>query len=377
MSTLYLHIGTPKTGTSAIQSALYSNMEFLEEQSIIYPDLGFRYDGVSDGRNGHFLISKDNLEGNAYDLAMQRIAELSKKYQKIVLSEENLWRTTECLEQFAKDLKLQGIQMKILVYFRRQDLYLQSQYAQHVKIYMRKTFEEYAETQKLQLDYYHYIQFFVNLVGKENLIVRVYERQQFLNQDLLSDFCAQVGIRGREHLVEEEKNPNESLGGIYLETKRLLNRNAGFQSKGNFVVPYLWEAAANAGKRASFSKNQYFSYEKQMAFLAEFTESNQKIAREFLGREDGVLFRDEILVQEKKAIKSRKYKLIKFLTEKLDMEKWVRQYVKDLDKDKSSLQYTKAQCVDVCGEVILRQQEKIKELEGIIEEMSPGYFENK
>ena len=373
MTTLYLHIGTPKTGTSAIQRTMGRNRAFLETQNISYPDFGLRYLGASNGRNGHFLNEKDDPEGSGYELAFCKIRELNDRCDKIVLSEESLWREPERLPQFFRDLKEIGIQGKIIVYFRRQDLYVQSQYAQHVKTFMKKTFEEYVSSQQLYLDYYNRIQFFEELVGRENLIVRVYERQQFLNQDLVADFFAHVGIRDRERFVEVPY-VNESLSGVYLETKRLLNRNAAFQCRenyrANFAAGYLKRAAAEAGDRASFSKNQYFSYEKQIEFLGRFQESNQKIAREYLGREDGILFYDEIPVPKKKVIKSRKYKLIKFLTETLDMEKFVRQYVKDLDADKSSLQYTKEQCVDVCGEIILMQQKEIEELKKQVSELN-------
>ena len=45
MPTLYLHIGTPKTGTTALQNFLPANEEVLEQHGICYPDFGFRYTG--------------------------------------------------------------------------------------------------------------------------------------------------------------------------------------------------------------------------------------------------------------------------------------------------------------------------------------------
>ena len=46
MPTLYLHIGTPKTGTTALQNFLPANEEVLEQHGICYPDFGFRYTGL-------------------------------------------------------------------------------------------------------------------------------------------------------------------------------------------------------------------------------------------------------------------------------------------------------------------------------------------
>lgn len=58
MATLYLHIGTPKTGTTAIQNFLPLNKSLLNEQGFCYPDFGYRYYGVNRYRNGHFLVHR-------------------------------------------------------------------------------------------------------------------------------------------------------------------------------------------------------------------------------------------------------------------------------------------------------------------------------
>ena len=64
MPTLYLHIGTPKTGTTALQNFLPANEEVLEQHGICYPDFGFRYAGLGVHRNGHFLVT-GNYKGRS------------------------------------------------------------------------------------------------------------------------------------------------------------------------------------------------------------------------------------------------------------------------------------------------------------------------
>ena len=59
MKTLYLHIGTPKTGTSALQSFLLSNSELLESRGACYRQMPWEYPrDASQRRNGHFLIGR-------------------------------------------------------------------------------------------------------------------------------------------------------------------------------------------------------------------------------------------------------------------------------------------------------------------------------
>ena len=53
MSTVYIHVGTPKTGTSAIQVFFTKNRKLLKEKGVCYPDLGFDFPGIkSNSRPG-------------------------------------------------------------------------------------------------------------------------------------------------------------------------------------------------------------------------------------------------------------------------------------------------------------------------------------
>ena len=56
MKTLYLHIGTPKTATTAIQVFCAGNQQVLNSYGYIYPDFGIRYAHVGRHRNAHFLV---------------------------------------------------------------------------------------------------------------------------------------------------------------------------------------------------------------------------------------------------------------------------------------------------------------------------------
>ena len=55
MSTVYIHVGTPKTGTSAIQVFFTKNRKLLKEKGVCYPNLGFDFPGINSNRNAHCL----------------------------------------------------------------------------------------------------------------------------------------------------------------------------------------------------------------------------------------------------------------------------------------------------------------------------------
>lgn len=344
MCTIYLHIGTPKTGTSSIQVALAENLGELNKQGITFPDLGYRYDGIRDQRNGHFLIDVHDESGEDYAGAVEQLKALIPQYEKIILTDESLWNNDRRLPQFVADMKAAGAKVKIVVYFRRQDLYLQSQWAQDVKEFMLEDFDEFMELTEIRVDFYKQSCVLADLVGKENLLIRVYERVQFINHDLVTDFFETVGIVRTEAFVEG-KAENPSLSGIFLETKRLLNRTKEFAVKSSFVVPYLLKIAEKHGEKASFSKNIYFTSEKQREFLRNCEVTNQKLAKEFLNREDGVLFTDMIDLNEESA-----------------QEEEMNRYVDEIKKGAYASKYDVIECVDVLAEVILMQKARMDEL---------------
>ena len=153
---LILHIGTSKTGTSAIQSYCTKNREKLKEFGYEYPRMGFRFKGVSSNRNGHFLCCRimDENGKRRFDeeLAVRsegykKLKESFQNSDKVILSDEHIWNACELkkegLLQVKKRMDEQNIGVKIIVYFRRQDEWMQSAWGQKVKGGLCKSFSEF------------------------------------------------------------------------------------------------------------------------------------------------------------------------------------------------------------------------------------------
>ena len=320
MATVYLHIGHPKTGTTAIQNFLCNNAGALGQHGICFPDFGFRYPKVSFRRNAHFLAAEYDSETHTadfsrpsedYQKAFEQISELAKTYDRILLSEELLWRIGSNDPDFWTNTKADfdrlGLELKVIAYLRRQDLFVQSRYRQRIKTGETFSFYEFLNTiasTAYPLDFYTAAEKICSVVGKENLIIRIYEKGQFQGAEhtLLSDFLDIFGLSITDGFHSEDKAYNLSYEGTYLEMKRFLNalpepvKKASVLS-GSFreihdSVPY---ALGVADRRSLFAPGE------QEAFLAQYLPSNERLAREYLGREDGILFYDpfEELPQEK------------------------------------------------------------------------------
>jgi len=304
MPTLYLHIGMPKTGTSAIQDFLARNREILKKSGYCFPET-ITFPDIGVYRNGHFLIReyyKDKRNGVEADNQLVRnqlenIVKLFEKYTNIILTDEVIWNNTDKVKNFwsylFETLRHNNIQLKVIVFLRRQDLFIQSFWAQIVKQYYTVPFEKYIQIGKYKsftLDYYSNLETISSFIGKENIKLKVYEK----NISSVDEFCDALGLNVTNEFKFAQSPHNTSLSGLCLETKRILNSMPEYSEKNSFILPLLKKIQNEIGQEDKFADSLYFNYEEQIEFLKEFDEGNSMIAKEYLGRENGILFSEPI-----------------------------------------------------------------------------------
>jgi hypothetical protein len=244
---LLLHIGTPKTGTTALQAFLHENRETLAAS-------GFHYATGPHGlREGNHVANALNLGQSSVvyafftkhmDLARRRGA------RTILVSAENfsvmsvvhaMPRREVCTNAIERDRVLietlhalipEGIDTsQIVCYFRRPDRYAESLYSQHVKrgIIFDGTFEEFLPIIRPALLYDQHMRSWSDAFGKENCIVRLYEATR---ADIVRDFMSNVlSIDDISHFEHLENAGNERVSRDVLEFKRLKNRSASFKER--------------------------------------------------------------------------------------------------------------------------------------------------
>lgn len=348
MKTLYLHIGTPKTGTSALQHFFVNNRKLLEEKGVYYPDLGFRFPDIGKHRNAHFLSYKKYIEKKQRDYetekairdeGIQKLDEAFKDHDTILLSDEHIWNEKEMIGQTLPALKShfaeQGVQIKVIVYLRRQDQVIQSFWAQKIKESSAISFEKYMEKEKYQffrLDYATRIQEFVDILGKDNIIVRCYEKQQYQGEQktIMSDFLQILGLKITDEYKNSDKVYNISLEGAYLEVKRLFNTLPQFKSQKNYMMDLLKEQQAlDFQELALERKKMYFSPKAEKEFMQKYEQENIKVAREYFNREDGTLFFED--------------------------------YMEEIQGDNVGTNYSQKELIQICGKMLIRLNEKYEE----------------
>lgn len=299
MKTLHVHIGTPKTGTTALQNFCGENGEALSRRGYCYPRLPFEYPGIPKVRNAHFMIAnlfdengerQEGDEERRFLEGMWEIRRLFSKFDHVILSDEDIWK---CMDSNRKNLweRLKdeadqaGYRIHVVVYLRRQDDLLSSIYNQRIKnrradLY-ESSFEEFSEKIDLniRLRYYEKLKRIADVIGKENLTARRYESRS--GEAIYSDFLDAVGIAERNDFSISQADRNPGLYGNTQEIKRVLNGLPGMEDRKahDFIMEMLL-GFSNVSKQAY--PCQMFSKEEAQEFLKTYEEGNRRVAQEFL-----------------------------------------------------------------------------------------------
>lgn len=310
MTTVYISIGTPKTGTTALQSFMRENEERMKQQGYCYPLMRLGISGIYKNRNAQFLIYRTS-KGSQQERKEQEVQvrakgyaileELARKYPNIVLSDEQIWYRCNQIENFWPDLlenfRKINCRVKVIVYLRRQDQVIQSLWNQLVKMFrkMTKDFKSTLEDHEFDyfpLDYYKQLEEITKYVKKEDLIVRPFERGQFEGEEhsIFSDFFGNIGLKLNDEFTHDTVAKNVGLEGNYIEIKRILNEIPEYRVMNDFMCRPILNASTFESRAGRIGKSSMFTFEEQKAFVKKYEESNRKVAMEYLGREDGVLF---------------------------------------------------------------------------------------
>jgi len=308
MATVYLHIGTMKTGSSALQSFLEENKDLLAKKGYAFPvfkDIGIKSN--FNFRNAHFLVGekdtpKENLE--IKKKAYAKLEKIVKEFDKIILTDEVIWHRVlqgeNDFQRIIEEFKQIGCDVKVIVYLRRQDTMVESMYNQLVKsnqMVTKKFMEHLPNIRKcFPLNYYEHLEKIKSAVGKENLIVRVYEKEQFEGTDhsIYSDFLKVVGLSLTDEFKIQRAAENFGIYGNYIEIKRIINGLPEYKEAQDFMSRPIRAASAYDSEKDLHSNMSLFEPDELKEFMSEFEEINRKVAKEYLGREDGVMFREPV-----------------------------------------------------------------------------------
>lgn len=202
--TLYIHIGAPKTGTTAIQHFLSTNNALLLEKGLFYPMMGRGFYNMQSRVNGFAAIEEEMFK------------EVSERFLKMegvhsmVFSEEIFFvRVFGLLEKLQKVRHLYDFDVKIVVYFRRSVDYICGMWQESVKSGESpsdiETFLRAYTPYKKSIDLIFELG---EILGNDKIIVKTYEKERWVNNNIIDDFLSIFGIKKTPDFISASNKDN-------------------------------------------------------------------------------------------------------------------------------------------------------------------------
>jgi len=335
---LVLHIGQHKTGSKALQSFLAWNRRPLIDAGVFYPAEDHPEHGVQAYAVSQFrLYALARREATAAlwgeDIAggyWQHLARFCVPFdsprgffewlhaearrsdaRQIVVSAEDFFDMHTAHETgFLPELIVAaagrlaalaaefGFEPRIVAYLRRQDHLLGAHYVQYIKGSADHVacFDEFARAFAPRLDARGVLRLWADAFGPDRVSVRLYERAA-LPGGIVPDFFENVlGIAAPDGCTEppvDVESVNRSLGRDHVEFIRILNRRSTVGAS-VFAREAVLEAALHedAPPAGTTGVTAWLSPADRRALLAAHDAGNAEVARDYLNRADGRLFRE-------------------------------------------------------------------------------------
>ncbi len=315
MKRIILHIGTPKTGSTALQLFLTDNQKLLEQGGIGYYPRLHRYHLYSGWMNADWLLAQvmttttssppelkpwHRKELDAYferDMASLLKEELAsfraylKDHDTIILSDEILWDyaayyrdfwtiVRNCLLSFCGDTVID-----VIVYLRRQDIWALTKYKEDMRnhfphpLYFHESLADYERLG--HLDYDARIRRLEDAFGGEHLIVRPYERSQLIEGDVSRDFISSCGLSWREDYVSrKESNRSNTLKASY--GLAVINKEYYASGKGPAPMAFFSASSIYSSYRPEKRKTHALDIQERRALVDKYAAGNNRISQDYL-----------------------------------------------------------------------------------------------
>lgn len=286
MTELTIHIGMNKTGTTALQKALWYNRMALERAGLLYPKTGLGTRAA--GRGLHYRLSAAflNRDPKAAKMIASLNAEIDASWARHAIVSSEFFVELRDLAPLAR--ALQGRKVRILVYLRRHDHWVSSLFSQGVKSQAAPPWGPSVDAfirhiRRNVSHYYVYSQLldrWAEAFGHDAMDVRVY------GSDIITDALTGFGL-DLESLPElnvpatrENSSPSRRQLAAIDHVQRAPYPD---HVKSTLVRRIL--AADDGGETRDLMTS-----ETARALIEEHQADYAHIARTYLGRDSGVLF---------------------------------------------------------------------------------------
>lgn len=241
--TIYLHIGSSKTGTSSLQHFLHEHRDWLKASGCLVPESEVKGHhplavSIIRGFTGYRGPWNRNYKGNHETLWARFRKEVKGSSCPVVLVSSELFRqlvgakwrdqTGEMLQWLGRQLA--DFDVRVVCYLRPLGEHVKSHYKHLVKVGNKDTLADWIEY-NIARDSIHtspdtFLNAFADEFGKENMILRRYDKASLVNGNTIDDFLDLVGLPPQAWSATS-KQSNVSLPNDLVDTKRIFNNVSG------------------------------------------------------------------------------------------------------------------------------------------------------
>ena len=286
---MILHIGTHKTGTSAVQECLYRNEQKLAARGIYYghrarsPTLNQLAQLVAVGRkvDAQALVDSHLAKANALGAATLLISAKSFFAMTMFFHKlsgeacEDYWAAKSRCIELLHGLLPADMPKRVVAFFRRQDKFLESVYAQTVRTRpVSASCDQFKASVGEALDYARHMQLWRPIFPD----CVVYSYEETANHAARFFLRNVLKIDDTEHFDGLDLRVNTSLARDLVEYKRELNKATSFvdQRMSDFVCAELERVVTDDGCYRDF-----LSPDARGKLLREVEPGNATLSRDF------------------------------------------------------------------------------------------------
>ena len=214
---LVLHVGQTKTGSTHIQHFLEQNRPALLRAGVWVPDTGLFWQETRPHKQaGHGNLTREVVTGGQEfrDHLEAALALAGGRIHTVILSSEAFFlnRRAALIPDHFPDYPVE-----VIGYFRRQDDWANSQYAEfvaggamgRVEVPFANWVDEPITRERL--DYHAYCQMWAARLGDDRVHARLYDRDRLKNGDVISDLLETLGLGALDDLPRPDRREANDL----------------------------------------------------------------------------------------------------------------------------------------------------------------------
>lgn len=233
MRKCYIHIGTHKTGTSALQEMLARHDVALQDKGFLYPRAG-RPAPYAGHHNIAWEVTGDHRFQPQHGTIGELVREIDAEPHDVILSSEDFEGAVDRSNKFSEFVRLlqsRGFSVILVVYLKNPVEYLPSIYVELITHGLSETFQEFLLVALCDRSFqfkewvfqFNYVDWIRRLheIADVDIIVRAYEHAR---ASITADFLSIIGLTLNDFGIEKDSRihvtqPIEFYLPIFLENR--------------------------------------------------------------------------------------------------------------------------------------------------------------